>query len=119
MNPTINDIGVNTITYTYTSSSGCYNSLINNTKISVKVIAPEFANETLILTGHHRMRLYELMEMINEIMGNTLEIQYGSGNESHYHYTPYSFTPRAGKKIVMNTYNDLGESLLQDRQQQH
>ena len=82
-------------------------------KISVKVIAPEFANETLILTGHHRMRLYELMEMINEIMGNTLEIQYGSGKESHYHYTPYSFTPRAGKKIVMNTYNDLGQSLLQ------
>lgn len=82
-------------------------------KIGVKVMAPEFSNETLILTGHHRMRLYELMEMINEIMGNTLEIQYGSGNESHYHYTPYSFTPRAGKKIVMNTYNDLGQSLLQ------
>jgi len=29
-NPTINDIGVNTITYSYTSSNGCSNSLTNN-----------------------------------------------------------------------------------------
>ena len=29
-NPTINDVGVNTITYSYTSSNGCSNSLTNN-----------------------------------------------------------------------------------------
>ena len=32
-NPTINDIGINTITYSYTSSSGCSNTLTNNISV--------------------------------------------------------------------------------------
>jgi len=82
-------------------------------RIGLKVMSSEFSNETLILTGHHRMRLYELMEMINEIMGNVLDIQFGSSKDSHYQYTPYSFSPRPGRKIVLNTYHDLGQSLVQ------
>jgi len=81
--------------------------------ISLKVLEDEFAMQTLILTGHHRMKVVDLAEMINEILGGSVEIEQGSGKKSHYKYTPYSYLPRIGRKIVQNTYHDLGQGLLE------
>jgi len=69
--------------------------------------------ETILLTGNHRMRLRELLEMINEILHNKVTIEYGSGKSSHYKYTPYSYQPNHGKKLVMNSFRDLGQGLVE------
>ena len=81
--------------------------------ICVKVLEDKYEGETLVLTGHHRMRLAELLEMISEILDNKVKIEYGSGENAHYKYTPYSYIPRVGKKLVMNSFRDLGQGLVE------
>ena len=83
-------------------------------RICVELLNEKYNGETLILTGHHRYRLFELIDMINEILGNKIKISYESSeSKSHYTQTPYSYIPRVGKKIVTNTYCDLGQSLVE------
>jgi UDP-glucose 4-epimerase len=82
--------------------------------ICVKVLEEEFKGQTLILTGHHRMRLSELLDMINEILGGKIKITYNPDeSRSHYIQTPYSYIPKVGKKIISDVYCDLGQSLVE------
>lgn len=72
-----------------------------------------YINEHLILTGVERMQRKELFEMINEILGNTLKINFNNdGYQHHYKTTPYSFHPTRSKKLVANPYIDMGQGLL-------
>ena len=84
-------------------------------KLSVDVIeSKEFENEHLILTGMERMKRKELFEMINEILGNKLEIIFNkNGYEHHYKTTSYSFTPKISKKLIPNPYIDIGQGILE------
>lgn len=88
--------------------------VIDAARICVKIAQEDFAGETLILTGHQRLELREFLDMINEIMGGHIEITYDPNrSKSHYVQTPYSYIPRVGKKIVMDTYCDLGQSMVE------
>mgnify|MGYP000754119549 CR=1 FL=1 len=42
----------------------------------VKILKSDYQSETLIITGNHRMQLSELLEMINEILGDKIIINY-------------------------------------------
>lgn len=94
-----------------------YIHVIDAARICLKIVEDEIDNETLILTGHHRMRVSELLDMINEVMNNSIDIEYNvigdKASGSHYNGTPYSYIPRMGKKIITNTYCDLGQSLVE------
>ena len=88
---------------------------------SVQVLADEFRNERIVLTGHHPMRFGDLLEMIREILGD-VEIQLRAararttprhGDSGHFAITPYSFRPKAAKKLVANPYLDMGQGLLE------
>ena len=81
--------------------------------ICIKLLQEPHKGETLILTGNHRMKLSELLEMINEILGNNIKIKFGDGKPAHYKYTPYSYKPVAGKKLVMDSYRDMGQGLVE------
>ena len=83
-------------------------------KLAVQVIEnDEFINEHLILTGVERMHRKELFSMINEILGNKLEINLNNdGYHNHYQTTPYSFHPTRSKKLVANPYIDMGQGIL-------
>lgn len=82
---------------------------------SVEILSEEFANQYIILTGSEDVRIKDLLTMINEIMGNSLELNFTPKPRSDYHYkiTPYSFNPRLGKKLIFRTYTDIGQGLLQ------
>ena len=83
-------------------------------KASVEVLDDEYKNEIIHLTGRERMTSGDMMDMIKEIMGGKLEIVTDSGSMTgHYMQTPYSYTPRLGRKLVLHTYIDLGLGLLQ------
>lgn len=84
-------------------------------KLAVQVIkSDEFINEHLILTGVERMHRKELFAMINEILGNKLEINLNNdGYHNHYQTTPYSFHPTRSKKLVANPYIDMGQGILE------
>tara|TARA_B100000315_G_scaffold198376_1_gene189950 strand:- start:109 stop:474 length:366 start_codon:yes stop_codon:yes gene_type:complete len=79
----------------------------------VEVLADKYEGETLVLTGQHRMRLSELLEMICEILNKKVTIEYGRGKNAHYKYTPYSYNPKPGKKIVMDSFRDMGQGLVE------
>ena len=89
-------------------------------RCSVEVLAQEYRNQYVILTGHHPMKLRDLVNMIREIVGDPVEIEFrppepptdGSQLSAHYAITPYSFRPRIGKKLVSHYYVDLGQGLL-------
>jgi UDP-glucose 4-epimerase len=52
--------------------------------------------------------------MINEILGNKLEIvNIDRDYFGHYKITPYAFHPTVAKKLVANPFVDLGQGLLE------
>lgn len=82
-------------------------------RLSVKILAPEFANRHLVLTGQERMQVKNLMRMISEMIPGGVELKFGNQSvDGHYVMTPYAFHPKIGHKLVGNEYVDLGQGLL-------
>jgi UDP-glucose 4-epimerase len=82
-------------------------------RLSVEALGAEFANEHLLLTGPHPMRLRDLFIMFSEILGRELQVGYETPTGSHYRVTPYTFSPRVGRKLTSTCYVDMGQGLLQ------
>ena len=80
---------------------------------SVKILAPEFENAHLILTGVEKMTYMELLKMIRELMNNEVEITVKpSKRKAHYKITPYNYNPKIGRKLINNPHIDIGQGLL-------
>lgn len=80
---------------------------------SVSILAPEFENEHIIISGTHTMRYMDILEMIREMLDNRVEIEIiPSTRKAHYKITPYNFSPKLGRKLVTNPHIDLGQGLL-------
>jgi UDP-glucose 4-epimerase len=84
-------------------------------RLSVDILAPEYANQHLIITGHYPMRARDLFTMFSEILGRELNVEYAQPEipDGHYRITPYHFHPRVGKKLTSNLYVDFGQGILQ------
>jgi UDP-glucose 4-epimerase len=87
---------------------------------SVQILGDEFRNEHVVLTGHHPMRFRDLLDMMQEIVGDIeIELQPPDlsdarhGDSGHFLITPYSFRPKLAKKLVANPYLDMGQGLLE------
>ncbi len=82
-------------------------------RMSVQILAAEFANRHLILTGQEKMRIRDVMRMISEILPWPVELHFDEANMvHHYEITPYAFQPRIGRKLVLNEHVDLGQGIL-------
>lgn len=80
---------------------------------AVEILRPDFENEIVHLTGHERMTTREMCEMIAEILGGGVKVELtGKGVQGHYVQTPYSYTPRLGRKLLRETYIDIGLGIL-------
>lgn len=84
-------------------------------RLSVDILEnDEYLNENLMLTGVERIRRVEVFQMINEMLGGTIEIKLQKdGYQHHYKTTPYSFQPEASRKLVANPYIDMGQGILE------
>lgn len=82
-------------------------------RMSVQILAPEFANRHLVLTGQEKLRIRDVMTMIAEIMPDKIELRFDEASPGHhYQITPYAFQPRIGRKLVLNEHVDLGQGLI-------
>ena len=83
-------------------------------RLTVDILAPEYKNKHIVITGHHPMRSREMLEMIQEILKKDITFKF-SNVPSNFHYTltPYSFIPKIGSKLVSNLYVDMGQGLLE------
>ena len=84
-------------------------------RLSVEILAPDYENQHLILTGPYPMRLGDLFVMFSEILGRDVEVRYEPTGPDHEHYrvTPYAFQPGLGRKLTSTCYVDMGQGLLQ------
>ena len=82
--------------------------------LSVQILAEEYRNQHVMLTGVERFKYSQLLNMIREMIDDGIDIEYLSKEyQGHYIYTPYSFTPEPGKKMICNPFIDFGQGLLQ------
>jgi UDP-glucose 4-epimerase len=83
--------------------------------LSVDIIEDEACRDQhLILTGVERMKQKDLLRMIQEIMNDKVSISYSESEiEGHYQVTPYSFSPNKARKMVGNSFIDLGQGLVE------
>ena len=80
---------------------------------SVEILSDEYINQRIILTGHEQMRIKDVLTMVKEMLGNEIEIDFLPTTKTHhYNITPYSFTPRIGRRLTFKTYTDLGQGIL-------
>ncbi|MCX5713882.1 MAG: NAD(P)-dependent oxidoreductase [Candidatus Omnitrophica bacterium] len=90
-----------------------YIHVLDAAKGSVEILADEFANQHVIITGNQQMRIKDLLFMIREIMDNKIGIEFVKPDRtSHYELTPYCFRPRVGKRLNCRTYLDLNQGIL-------
>lgn len=87
---------------------------------SVEILKPEYANEHIVLTGHQPMTVANVLKMIGEMLGEEIEFVF-ERDPSHVHYeiTPYSFSPKLGKKFTPPLHVDLGQGILRTIEEQH
>jgi UDP-glucose 4-epimerase len=83
-------------------------------RASVAVLADEFRNESVVLTGNEPMRVVDLLKMLAEILGMPDAVDFRDENyPGHYVRTPYAYQPKLGRKYVPSVHIDLGQGLLQ------
>jgi UDP-glucose 4-epimerase len=101
------------ITYTDIAESREFIHVYDAARYSVEILDEKYENSCVLLTGEQRIRINELVEMINEIFGNRLKIvRSNEVNESHYRITPYFLKETHAKRIALDHYVDLGEGIL-------
>lgn len=87
---------------------------------TLAILAPEFANQNIIISGNQPMRVGDLFKMIGEMLGKELEIEYENDpNSGHYQITPYAFMPKVGRKLVPPLTVDLGQGILRVMEEEH
>lgn len=80
---------------------------------TLAVLAPEFENQNIIISGNQPMRVGDLFKMIGEMLGKELAINYQNDpNSGHYQVTPYAFMPKVGRKAGPPLTVDLGQGIL-------
>ena len=80
---------------------------------SVRVLAEEFRNQFVMITGPRAIPVRELLATIQEIMEEPVEIEYRPAVESsHYEVTPYAYRPRLARKLVLDRHVELGQGVL-------
>lgn len=83
-------------------------------KICADLLDDKYLCDTLILTGYYKYRLTEILDMINEILGSKIKIQYyPKDNKAHYEQTPYAYVDRRPKRVIPEHHSDFGGSLVE------
>ena len=87
-------------------------------KLSVDILADEFKNKYVVISGHHPIKFKDMLNTIREMIDYKVEIDFRQPKEDfryncHYVMTPYSFIPKIGQKVVSDRYIDIGQGLLE------
>ena len=66
------------------------------------------------------MKFKDMLLMIQEILGRKVKLELRPDRSmDHYAFTPYSFAPKIGQKLVNHCYTDMGQGLLECLQEIH
>jgi UDP-glucose 4-epimerase len=101
----------------YTSSRDAVREYIHindATRETVRIaLDPEFANRSVLITGHQRMKMGEFFGMVGEILGKEIRVTYAEDeNRLHYVITPYAFETEIPLRVNLSSYVDISEGIL-------
>ena len=83
-------------------------------RLSVEVMDPEYANQHVIITGAHQIRMRDFLTMIREMLQGKVDVEYHpSDDNEHYEITPYVFKPTVARRLHGNHYFDLGQGVYE------
>ena len=87
---------------------------------SVEILKPKYANQNVVLTGNQPMTVGNVLYMIAEMLGKEIEFVFDRDDSNpHYMITPYSFSPRLGKKLIHPVQFDFGQGVLRIIEDMH
>lgn len=82
-------------------------------EIAVDILADEYINKSIIITGTEKYRYIDVLNMIREIIDKDVKLELQEREDNcHYSLTPYSFNPDLGHKVVRTNFIDFGQGLL-------
>lgn len=85
-------------------------------RMSIDILAKDYKNSHVMLTGYQQITRGELLNIINEMLGGDIKFETdhpeASRAHGHYKFTPYIFKPRISKKLVSNEYLEFGQGIL-------
>jgi UDP-glucose 4-epimerase len=89
-------------------------------RMSVSVLAPEYANKHVLVTGFERLRVRDVAQMIREILNRDIRVEFAEGEPpGHYLMTPFTFKPAMAEKLISNGFIEFGHGLLDCVHEQH
>lgn len=92
-------------------------------RLSVEAMEAAKGNECLTVTGAQIMTSAEMLSMIGEILGRDLDIRFelteGDERGQHYTQTPYRYTPKQSRKMVPQSFIDIGQGILELIEESH
>lgn len=103
--------------YTYYGSADALREYIHINDAARETVniakTSRFKNKAVLVTGHQKMSHKEFFNMIQEILGMNIKINFVNDDKnSHYRITPYSFEPDIPLRINLPTYIDINEGIL-------
>ena len=82
-------------------------------KASILPAKGKFHNESIVLTGHELLKMFDLLNMVKEILGLKKNVKFRKQKYTgHYIRTPYNYNPSIGKKYVPSLHVDIGQGIL-------
>ncbi|MBF0378163.1 MAG: NAD(P)-dependent oxidoreductase [Desulfamplus sp.] len=83
-------------------------------KECVNLLGTTYHNQNVIMTGNQSFRLDMLLNIIKEMLGNDIDIEFlPRRDNNHYNITPYSYKPDKAIKVAPVHYHDFGQGLLE------
>jgi UDP-glucose 4-epimerase len=82
-------------------------------RLSVDILAEEYKNRCVTITGNEQIKIKDLMVMIKEILKGQIKLEFlpVKSNE-HYEITPYVFNPQIASKVRGKEHLDMGQGIL-------
>lgn len=91
-----------------------YIHIYDAARLSCDILAEEYKNQHVIVAGNQSMKIKDSLNMIREMMGKKIELEFLPQKTitGHYEITPYNFTPKLAKRIQSAHYVDFGQGIL-------
>ena len=87
-------------------------NVVDAARLSVDVIEKNYPSKIFMITGLDRYKMSELIQMVQEIIGKKVPVQYSETLGGHYKITPYSYQVDESVKLVNNPYCDMGQGII-------
>lgn len=83
----------------------------------VSLLDAKYKNKYVTLTGPDEISGFQFVELLQEIFEKDIidsKIKYkGESRPNHYINTPYKFFPRSSKKLIKDSYIELGQGIIE------